>query len=430
MALFDGKTLLMLGSNIGADEMVVYARENGAHTIVADYYPPERSAAKRVADEDVLVSTADLNALDRLIEERHVDGVLAGISEFNLLNAMELCRRHDLPFYCTQEQWDAVERKDGFRTLCERHGVPCPKTFFSGARVEDIPWEEIAYPVVLKPVDAASSVGVFFCSSESDLKRHLQQSLASSGSGRIIIESREVGEEFTAHFTICGGRATFSCIDNRYPVSVHAGDVTTVPVARIYPSLFTDEFEKQVCPQMIRLCEGLGLQDGVLFIQGLYDEDANTFSVFEAGLRSAGEAPCRFLQMINGVNYLHVLVQHALLGKAEFDAAAEDCRLGGHCAGVVSFVARGAEVGAIEGLEEAVEATPSVISFESRYPVGSTTPDGDTLRQLMIRFIMVSDDREQMSEDIAYLNGHVAVTDVHGENMVLKMDPERIFGIH
>ena len=95
---FTGKTLLVLGSNVGATEIVQYARENGAYTIVADYYPIERSKAKQVADEAALISTADTEALNKLIIEKRVDGVLAGVSESNLLKAMELSQKKGLRF--------------------------------------------------------------------------------------------------------------------------------------------------------------------------------------------------------------------------------------------------------------------------------------------------------------------------------------------
>lgn len=433
MKKYEGKTLLMLGSNVGAKEMVLYARDNGAYTIVADYYDNDRSNAKPVADEGVCISTSDLDALSQLISERRVDGVLAGVSEFNLLNAMELSRENGLPFYCTKEQWDSIESKDRFRKLCVKYGVPCPKTIYSGI-VEDAnkvgeAIEGIEYPVVLKPVDCSSSQGVHICHSASELLYYLADSLHVSESKRIIIEQFVRGTEFTAHYTICEGKASLTCMDNRYPVSVHEGDVTTVPVARIYPCLFLDRYLECVNPQLLALCEGIGMRDGVLFIQGLYDKESDSFSIFEAGLRSAGEAPCRFTEKVNGINYFQVLVDHALLGESDYELKKDDPTLKGRCCGVVSFVARGATVGRIEGLEESVNAVPSVIAFESRYPVGSKTPDGDTLRQLMIRFVMDCDSRQQMADDIAYLNNHIVVEDSYGKDMVIRMEPNRVFGV-
>lgn len=199
-------------------------------------------------------------------------------------------------------------------------------------------------------------------------------------------------------------------------------------MARLYPCLYLEEYLTQVDASVVRLCESLGVNEGVLFVQGLYDAEHNSFAIFEAGLRSASEAPYRFISDINGLNYMSLFVDSALGLEPDYDQSKEDPTLAGKVCGVVSFVAKGGVVGSITGLEEAVAATPSVVDYESRYPVGSETPDGDTLRQLMIRFVMECESREAMERDIAYLNSAVEVLDEAGHNMVLKMEPERVYG--
>lgn len=419
------KTLLVLGSNALAPEIVRYARSNGAHVIVADWLDPSKSPAKLVADENVLISTADVDALCSLVRERAVDGVMAGVSEFNLMRAMEVSERCGLPFYCTQEQWDTLERKDRFRVLCEEYGVPCPKTYYSGGSLEDALAAPKVFPLVVKPVDCASSTGVHICDGEEDLLCALEDARARSVSERVVVEEFVSGNEFTAHFTIAGGRASFSCADNRYPVAVHDGRVTTIPVARIYPSTFIDDISRKMAPFVCRMLEGIGLIDGVAFVQGIRNPETGCVAVFEAGLRSAAEAPCRFLSRVNGIDYMEGLVDVALLGRSGLDLALDDPAIKGRCCGIVSFVALGGRtVGTIEGLDEAVAACPGIIGFESRYPVGSTTPDTDTLRQLMIRFVMDCPSREELAREVAYLNDAVTVLDDGGRNMVIRPDPE------
>ena len=39
MKKFEGKKLLLLGSNVGTLDLIRYAKEHGAITIVADYLP-------------------------------------------------------------------------------------------------------------------------------------------------------------------------------------------------------------------------------------------------------------------------------------------------------------------------------------------------------------------------------------------------------
>lgn len=427
---FQGKTILVLGSNVSSDDIVYYAKKNGAHTIVADYYPSEKSKAKQIADEAVCISTADIDSLQQLAIERNVDAVFSGISEFNILKAMDLSERLGLPFYCSKAQWDSIESKESFRRLCIAHSVPCPLEYYHGSSVDECVESVNEWPVVVKPVDASASEGVSFCNDEQELRDAFSNALLASQKSVVIVEEYVQGSEFTAHYTLHNGKATLSCIDNRYPVAVHKGAVTTVPVARIYPNLHLGAYVKQVNPHMVRLVESIGVKEGVLFVQGIYNEQNNSFAVFEAGLRSAGEAPYRFLKDINEVNYLSNMIDGVLLGRTDFDVSKEDPYLQGKCAGIISFVAYGGhQVGAIFGLEEAVAKTTSVIAYENRYPVGSITPDTDTLRQLMIRFVMESDSRESMARDIAFLNEHIDVRDVNGNDMVIKMDPERLFGL-
>ncbi|MCM1132931.1 MAG: ATP-grasp domain-containing protein [Ruminococcus flavefaciens] len=425
---FNGKKLLVLGSNVGATDIVQYARENGAYVIVADYFPPEKSPAKRIADEGLLISTAEVDELERIVRERNIDGILAGISEFNLLNAEKISARVGLPFYFTREQWDMIENKGNFRSVCEKYGVPCPKTYFVGSEIPDELWDELTYPVMIKPVDSSSSKGVYRCENKDEVLARYDDAISNSECRNIIIEKCVVGDEFSAHYTIANGVVSLASVDNRYPIKVHEEDQTSIPVARIYPCIYFDEYMEKVHPSMLRLCEGLGIQDGILFIQGLYDSATKEFNVFEAGLRSAGEAPYRFIKKINNVNAMHVLVDHALSVPSDFESEKEDATMKGKCCGIVSFVTKGGIVGKIEGLEEATSELPSVVEYECRYPVGSETPNGRTLRQLMIRFVMICESREQMAKDIEYLNSHITVLNDKGEDMVLKMNPSRVFG--
>lgn len=72
MGKFDGKVLLVLGSNVGSVDIVQYAKSNGAKVLVADYYLMDKSEAKRFSDKNFLVSTADLEELGNIIKKYKV----------------------------------------------------------------------------------------------------------------------------------------------------------------------------------------------------------------------------------------------------------------------------------------------------------------------------------------------------------------------
>ena len=425
-AKFNGKTLLVLGTSAGSSDIVTYAKNNGAHTIVLDYLQPEQSESKQIADENFLISTADTDTIVNLIKTKKINGIISGISEFNILQSIKLSQICKLPFYCTMGQWEQIANKASFRALCENYGVPCPKTWYKGG---DIPLSllgVIEYPVVIKPVDGSASKGVYICFNKEELISKAQLSLKASSCGQIIIEEYVKGYEFTAHYTIYKGEPSLSSIDNRYGVQTHKGTVTTIPAARIYPSLFTHSYINKVNSSILRLCKGLGVDIGVLFVQGFYVPETDSFYIFEAGLRSAAELPCRFIEAINGINYMNMLVDYSLLGATEFDIQKDDPFLKDKCCGIISFVARGGKVGSIVGLEEALGKIPSIKNYENRYPVGSITPNTNHLQQLMLRFVMICETREEMYHDVDLLNKLVNVYDDHGNELVIKFQPSRL----
>lgn len=421
---FKGKKLLILGSNVGSKDIVEYAKKNGAYTIVADYYPKERSEAKNYSDADILISTGDTEGLIQYIKDNGINGVISGIHEFNLLQSMKLCEYFSFPFYCNMQQWDAMQLKHNFRTLCEKYNVPSPKTYYVGGKLSDRDWDKIEFPAVIKPVDSSASQGVHLCFDLDKMKKCEQDALESSDSDTIMIEQMVSGDEFTAHYTIVNGKARLACIDNRYPVALHEGNVTTIPIARIYPSSFIDEYIKQVDASMSALIESLDLKNAVLFVQGMYNKELNKFYIFESSMRCAGEAPYRLIEKINGINFMHMLVDTSLAIQTDYDHSKEEPYFKGKIAGTVSFATVGGTVGSITGLEEAVSKLDSVVEYECRYPVGRETPNGDTLRQLMIRFVMICDNKKQMKKDIQYLNDNITVLNDIGENMVVRFDPD------
>ena len=98
---------------------------------------------------------------------------------------------------------------------------------------------------------------------------------------------------------------------------------------------------------------------------------------------------------------------------------------GKHCA-LISFVTKGGIIGRIEGIEEVVSKYKNIIDYECRYHVGDLTPSGNTLRQIMIRFAIVSSSITDLKETIRNINNTVKVSDIEGRNMCLVFDENNI----
>ena len=61
--------LLMLGTSLGSEDIIEYAKSQGIYTIVTDYLPPEKSTAKLISDEYWMINTGELDVLEAKCRE-------------------------------------------------------------------------------------------------------------------------------------------------------------------------------------------------------------------------------------------------------------------------------------------------------------------------------------------------------------------------
>ncbi len=415
MGLFDGKRLLVLGTSVGSIEIVKYAKEEGAYVIVTDYLPTEKSAAKQYADETAMISTLDAEALCEFGRQKHIDGVFCGVSEANLVSVNKIAKELDLPCYFTDEQWELLENKDRFKTLCSEYNVPVAKKYHLS---EDFPENElkaIEYPVIIKPVDQSSAIGIHICHNQEELIEGYKDAVQKSYCGKAIVEQYIVGDEFSAAYTVIDGEYRLSMMGDKYLNREQEGFIP-LPEAYVYPSKHLNVYIDKINSNVIKMFQSIGLRNGTVFIQGV--TDGSQWAVFEAGLRMGGTALFRFIDQINHINILKLLVNYQMTGKMQGDIALEDPYLKGKRCCLLSLLNAGGEIAEINGFEEAKE-TKGVVESVVRYKVGETIAKSGTLKQSHIRFFVVCDTANELTESIQQIQKKITVLDKQGKNMLL-----------
>lgn len=154
------KKLLMLGTSQGSCEMIRIARAKGIYTIVTDFDLPEKSIGKLIADEYWMINTADMDALEKRCREEQIDGVVCGVSEFNLERTMELTERLGLPCYCTPEAWHFSRNKHDFKKLCKVIGVRMAEDYQLSNPPMDEELSKVKFPVVVKAINLSANRGM------------------------------------------------------------------------------------------------------------------------------------------------------------------------------------------------------------------------------------------------------------------------------
>jgi biotin carboxylase len=418
---FAGKKLLLLGTSAGTTDMVNYARSQGAYVIVTDNLPPEKSAAKLIADESWRVSTADVDSLEKLVIQNKVNGVSAGASDFNTEKVLSLCERVGLPFYCDRKQWEICSNKPRFKQLCLANGVQIAKEYhLDGSKKEGL--NQIKYPVIVKPADASAGIGIGICNSENELLKAYTRAVSLSKTKQAVIEELIVGDEFTAAYTIKDGKFSLTYIADRYVTEPE--ETMPLPLANILPSKYTDQYIEELNECVIKMFQSIGLNNGFIFIQGTRNKDG--FYIFETNYRLAGFLLHRFTGKTNGINYMEMLVNYALTGKMnEHELPSGKPEVDKYCCNLVR-VSKGGVVGKIVGLEEILKKK-NLIATDNLYKVGDYIEKSGTLRQVHLRFYLIEDSLQELKNSIKEIQETVKVLDAKGNDMLIPpLDTDRI----
>lgn len=415
-----GKRLLVLGGTSGKD-IVAQAKRMGVYTIVADL--EEMNAAKSIADEGVVISTTDTDALVALIKAKNIDGVFSGPSEFNIQQVMKLTKAAGLPCYVTKEQWDICQNKAAFKALCRKFGVPVVPEYHVTAEMKPVDLVQIQYPVVVKPTDACSSKGLSICSNEKELRVAIPFAIAASDSGNFIVEKCITSDYgFGCRYIANDGDIYLAAASDAYTVDEFDGRAH-ISAGAIFPSKKTSSFIRDINPRLIEMFKSIGLRNGTFFMQALVDQDDDQIYFHEMGLRLSGGLIYPMVEAACGYNDVQMMVRYAIGGPmaTSEEIARIDPYMHGHFIGSMTIPLRAGVISYISGLDN-VRACEKVTGIAQYYYAGDEVKDAyiGTLLQHLCRIKMMTESIEEYKQLILWIESIVSVVDEKGEDMIYR----------
>ena len=417
MQSLKGKKLLILGGPALACDIVEKAREMGVYTIVTDWYEPDKSPAKLIADEYAMVSTADVDAMADFINKREIDGVITGFTDSTLKYYQMICEKAGLPCYATKEQIEITTDKVKFKNLCKEFEIPVVEEY----KIDDI--DKIVFPVLVKPADNSGARGISICYDKEQLHNAHNIALNFSESKKVIIERYIEATEATIFYTINNGKIELIGVADRYTKNNQQG-VIPLPVAYIFPSKHSKKYKETLDKKAEKMFKSLEMKNGMIFIQTFVENDK--FIFYEMGYRLTGSLEYKVYERINGVNSLEQMINFALTGKMEQSVKRYDKSLIG-CN--ITLLARPGVIGKIEGVEE-LKSANGIIDVFASYKAGDVIAEKakGTLMQVVVRIFATAKTMDALKRLIELTHNTIKVTSANGENMLLdKLNVEEIY---
>lgn len=305
------KKLMLLGGIRYLLPVIKAAHEQGYYVITADYLPD--NIAHKYSDEYVNVSIIDKEAVLKVAQEKHIDGIMSFGVDPGVVAASYVQNKMGLPSFGPFESVEILQNKDRFRAFLQKNGfnVPLAKGFDSvEAAMNELYW--FPWPVIVKPTDAAGSKGVTRVDKPENMKPALEYAMKHSISGHIIVE------EFIEKKGCSSDTDSFSVDGNLVFVNFNAQHFDSkasnpyTPAAYSWPSTFTTEEEAYLASEIQRLITLLGLKTVVYNIETRIGVNGKPY-IMELTPRGGGNRLCEMLRFATGVDMITAITR-AMVG--------------------------------------------------------------------------------------------------------------------
>lgn len=409
------KKILILGGIDHMIDVVKTAKDMGYFTIVADNNP--ESPAKKYADKAFDISTAEIDEMVDLGRMEGVDGVFTAFEDINTWNAEAIARRLGLPFYATKEQLEISSNKNRFKEFCRHYGVPVIQEYTADGTLEETELQKMKFPVIIKPFDSYASKGITVCYDEGEAREGFGKALGFSKSQKVIIEpfiDNSYGVQM--FYTIRNKEIVLSGVTDRY-VHKQAKEHPPLPIAMTFPSKHQDLYIRTVDPKVREMIRGMGIENGLVFIQSLFEDDA--FYIYEMGFRFSGEQHYKIIEKQTGINLLEMMLEFAV-GEDISKYAIEQYDFGymPYPSCNLPILLGSGTIGEINGME-VVDAMPEVVSYVLNHEVGDEVEANGSYGQMLGRFNLVAPSQEKLYQTIEAIYSRLKVLSTDGKEMIL-----------
>ena len=407
--------IIILGGNPETASLFEVAKKMGLFTIACNPY--KDSPVKQLSDLFFEIDPKDAAAIDKIILEQNVSGVVLGVSDPLLTFYKSICERNNLPCYANSQSLYAFSSKSNFYEICQRYYLnPIPQLGIVSSIEFEI--DQLNYPVVVKPIDGGAAVGVSECNSLEELRLGIKRALEVSSKKQVVIEKSMKCDDLFAYYTFIGGKVFLTAVADRIKSDKNEG-LPRVCLYANYPSKHLGPFLNEVNPKLIAMFKQLDISFGMLCIQFFFDGE--NFFPYDPGFRIQGEAPHVYVNELYGLDQREMLIKCALgndFNSKEFEEK-NDPRFMGKVARTIWVLGKLGIISKYEGMEE-IKAAPGVLSVQTRFRHNEelTKEMIGTERQVLLRIHLIASSFKALDDLNCYVVSKLKVLDSNGKSLI------------
>ena len=284
------------------------AQERGMDVITADNNM--LNEGHKVANKSFNIDILDYNALHKLAEDENIDFALGYSTDIGALAAASV-NEHCKIKSNSYKTVEIMSHKGLFRQFLLDNGFATPK-FYTFSNIKELENVNISYPVIIKPIDRASSKGITIIRKENELTSAFKNAQKQSFLGKVIIEEYITmqGKQLHGDVLVQNGHVIFYGIGDQYFQDNHQ---SLAPIGTVFPSEHTLETHKKLRAIIQQFVTKIGYKQGGINVEARLGKNGK-MHLIEMAARSGGNYIPELLSHITNSDYTNAILS-ALLGK-------------------------------------------------------------------------------------------------------------------
>ncbi|WP_090155602.1 ATP-grasp domain-containing protein [Pseudobutyrivibrio sp. AR14] len=360
--IMNKKKVLLL--NAGHTEIPIIERLKSRNYFVITSGNREDMPGHKMADKYIKADYSDKEAILKIAEEEKIDGIISCAYDTAYTTAAYVAEKLGLGGHDSYEKACLLHQKDNFKSLCVKLNIPNPISTPFFEKEKALEYIKTAdYPIMVKPVDQASGIGIMRADNEDEGKIAVENAFEKSKEKRIVIEPFIEGaqESFVA-FVVDGRVMICTACDCYSPINPFLIQTETMPSKNF------SILKEQLIGITEKLFSELDLVDGIITLQYIV-KDGIPY-VIEMMRRCLGNRFLYPVSYVTGLDWYDALVCSEL---------AEDCHNMKIDEPIAKYAGHHAIMsthnGIFEGIEIPDEIMEHVIEFDELFKSGDIIND-------------------------------------------------------
>lgn len=304
------KKIMIVGAGRSQIPAITTAKKMGLVTIAIDGNPD--APGLKLADFPEVVSTKDMGGAIKIAKKYEIDGVLTIATDSGVVSTANVVQY--LGFVgITPKTAEMATDKSLMKERLIKEGVPSSDfgVAYSIEAAKKI-IDRIGFPVVIKPIDSAGSLGVSKVRKSEDLEIAFKNAKSNLSSKKVIVEELMEGPEVSVETLTFKGITNIVAITDK----ITSPPPYCVEMGHTIPSNLPEDMQKQICHVTKKGLQALGIGYSGGHTEIKITEDGP--KIIEIGARLGGWIAADMVPLSTGVDMVKESINIAMGNEPNF----------------------------------------------------------------------------------------------------------------